>query len=291
MPPRLRRLAFALVALVSLVSTAPAHAWGWYGHDVIAQIALANVKPATKAAVAALLAKRALLETPTCRADTLGRAATWADCVRSSKVLKDRFSYQEPWHYQNVEPCKPFDVKSVCRNGNCVSAQIDRQVRLLKDPVLPERERVQALLLLIHFVGDLHQPLHAVDHNGDGGANGVRADYGIVTYEKLNLHRIWDAFLSERSITTPPSLVRTYTAEERAKLSAGNVTDWSREEWDLARTQVYPAALGPDFCTAPRDKRGSVSEAEIEALIPALRDQVVKGGLRLARLLDEALAS
>ncbi|MBO9574101.1 MAG: S1/P1 nuclease [Sphingobium sp.] len=288
--PSFRRLAIALIALIPFIQTAPASAWSGYGHEIVAQIALANVKPATRAALKQLLAKQALLETPACPARTIGEAARWADCVRSNKTFKDRFSYQDPWHYQNVEPCKAFDLKSVCRNGNCVSAQIERQVRMLKDPALPTRERVQALLLLIHFVGDLHQPLHAVDHNGDGGGNGVRADYGIVTYEKLSLHRIWDAFVAERGITSPPSLIHVYSGEDRARLAGGKVEDWSREAWELARSQVYPAALGPDYCTAPKDRRGSVSEAEIEALVPMVRDQVAKGGLRLARLLDEAFA-
>jgi hypothetical protein len=287
--PSLRRLAIALIALCSLVQTAPAFAWSGYGHGTIAEIALVNVKPATRMALERLLARQAVLETPTCPARTIEDASRWADCVRN-KPLKDRFSYQDPWHYQNVQVCKPFDLKSACRDGNCVSAQIDRQVRLLKDQAVPEREKVQALLLLIHFVGDLHQPLHAVERDGDGGGNGVRSDYGIVTYSKLSLHRIWDAFLAERGITTPPPLIHAYSAEERDRLAAGTVEDWSREAWELARAQIYPAALGPDFCTAPKDRRGSVSEAEIEALIPLVRDQVAKGGARLARLLDEAFA-
>lgn len=290
MPLVLRRVAIALIALWSFAQPAPAPAWSGFGHETIAQIALANVKPATRAAVARLLAEQRLLATPTCPAGTIGEAARWADCVRN-RPLYDRFSYQGTWHYQDVDPCKPFDVKSACRNGNCVSAQIERQIRLLKDPMVPEQERVQALVLLIHFVGDLHQPLHTVDHNDDGGGNGVRTDYGIVTYPKLSLHRVWDVFIAERGITTPPGLVHAYPAEERAKLAAGSVEEWSRESWELARTQVYPTALGPDYCTAPKERRGSVSEAEIEALIPAVRDRVVKGGLRLARLLDEALGS
>ncbi len=81
---------------------------------------------------------------------TIAQASVWADCIKS---LGPRFSYTANWHYQNVNVCKPFDLKSACRDGNCVSAQIDRDMKLLKDKTLPMRERVQALAFLIHFMG------------------------------------------------------------------------------------------------------------------------------------------
>lgn len=285
-----RRVLFHLVALVLLVNAAPALAWSDYGHRTVSAIALANVKPETRAAIAGLLAHQGLLETPTCPAGTIEDASVWADCVKA-RSLRDRFSYQDAWHFQNIEVCKPFDLKAPCRGGNCISAQIERQVRLLKDKTVPERERVQALVLLVHFVGDLHQPLHDIDHDGDGGGNGRKTDYGIVQYERMNLHTVWDRYLAERSITTPPRLVHAYPATERAELASGSIEDWSRDGWEVARNQTYPAAFGPDYCKMPKDKRGAISNASIEALIPVVREQVVKGGLRLARLLDETLGS
>lgn len=286
MPSYLRRV---LLALCAFLPAAPASAWWDYGHKTIADIAQANVRPATRAAVEALLAKQALLETPTCPVGTMADASVWADCVKA-RPLRDRFSYMSDWHFQNADACRPFDLKAECRGGNCVSAQIDRQMRLIKDKTVPERERLQALVLLIHFVGDLHQPLHGADNDGDAGGNGRRSDYGIVQYDRLNLHLIWDGYLAERSISTPPSLIRTYPETERARLSAGTVEDWSREDWEIARAQVYPTAYGADYCKIPKDKRGAISNASIEALVPVVRGQVEKGGLRLARLLDEAFA-
>lgn len=284
----LRRVLAGLAAFSLLFNAVPAAAWSWFGHNTIAEIAMLNAKPQTRAAVFALLAHADLLETPTCRAGTLDRASTWADCARG---LKDRFSYQAQWHFQDADACKPFDLKPLCKDGNCVSAQIERQVRLLKDKTLPERERVMAVVLLIHLVGDLHEPLHNADRAGDGGGNGVNADYGIVRGKRMSLHTIWDNYLAERSITTPPRLVRVYSAEERATLAAGKVEDWSRESWELARSAAYRTALGADYCSLPRQVHGTLTEAQIEALIPTVRRQVEKSGLRLARLLDEALAS
>lgn len=278
----MKRLLLLLVAVLGLAT--PAQAYWEYGHETVAAIAYRNVSPQVQAQIRRLLAQQALLETPTCPARTIEQASVWADCV---KTLGPRFSYAYNWHYQNVNICKDFTLKANCPDGNCVSAQIERDVKLLKDKSVPVRERVMALAFLVHFVGDLHQPLHAGDR-ADLGGNRARSSYGIFEGQKLNLHTIWDGYLAERAITTPPSLVRAYSPAERAAMNAGSVEDWSRESWQVARDAAYASAFG-DPC-GPADQRGKLDEAAIEKLVPVARDQVVKGGLRLARLLEEALA-
>ena len=270
-----------LIALIVMLAAAPAQAYWEYGHETVAAIAYRNVKPETRARIDALLRQQKLLDTPTCPARTIEQASVWADCI---KPLGERFSYAYSWHYQNVDICKPFDLKSACRDGNCVSAQITRDVKLLQDPKVPTREKVQALAFLVHFVGDLHQPLHAGDHN-DLGGNRARADYGIYAPERLNLHSIWDGWLAERAISTPPALVRVYTPAERAAGEGGSVEDWSRDSWDVAKLAYATAFADP--CGPPQG-RGKLDDAAIAKLVEPARAQVVKGGLRLARLLDEA---
>ena len=204
----IRRLLALATLFAALLAPATASAYWEYGHETIGRIAYLNVKPETRAAIDRLLSHSALLDTPTCPARTVAEASVWPDCI---KKLGDRFSNAYSWHYQNVNICKPFNLKPACKDGNCVSAQIERDVRLLKDrKKVPLRERVQALAFLIHFVGDLHQPLHAADH-GDLGGNKLKATYGIYSTPKLNLHMIWDGYLAERAITTPPSLVKQDT--------------------------------------------------------------------------------
>jgi hypothetical protein len=280
----MRRLIPLFALLAALVPT-PALAWWEYGHETIAQIAQANVTPRTRATIAALLRHAPEMATPTCPLRTIEQASVWPDCI---KELKDRFSYQYNWHYQNVNICKPFDVKAACPDGNCVSAQIDRNARLLKDKSLPARERLMALAFLVHFVGDLHQPLHAGD-NGDLGGNRVKADYGIVSNPRLNLHTIWDGYLAERSISAPPSLVHRYPAEDKAAMAGGSTEDWSRENWEISRDQAYGPVRDGEPCREDKTTRGTLSEQEIEKLVPIVRQQLERGGLRLARLLDEAL--
>jgi len=278
-----KRILILLAALIGFAS--PAHAYWEYGHETIAAIAYKNVTPQVRAEIGRLLAQAGpLLDTPQCPARTIEQASVWADCV---KKLGDRFRYAYGWHFQDVNICKPFDLKPACKDGNCVSAQIERDVKILRDKSAPKKDRVQALVFLIHFVGDLHQPLHAGEMDDQGG-NKVKASYGIYSTDRLNLHSVWDGLLAERAISTPPSLVRRYSAAERAPIQAGTVEDWSRESWKVAHDTVYQSALGHDPCVGS-ETRVKLSEATIASLVPAARLQVERGGLRLARLLNEAL--
>ena len=283
--PILTRLSAALAALCLIA--APAASYWEYGHATVANIAWQQMRPDTRRQVARLLAQGKLLDTPTCPVAAIEEASVWADCI---KPLDERFAYAYSWHYQNVDICKPFDLKGPCKDGNCVSAQIERNARLLADPKVPTREKVMALAFLTHFVGDLHQPMHAGDH-GDLGGNKVAANYGMIG-GRANLHSIWDGWLAERAITTPPggpaALLGVVSRAERERIAGGSVEDWSREMWGKARDLAYQTLVG-DPCGAAPVARPTLDEAEVQALIPAVRENVVAGGIRLAHLLDDAL--
>jgi len=281
------RFLFAFFAL--LWATSPAAAYWEYGHETVARIAWQQMRPNTRRAVASLLKDGALLETPSCPVKTIEQASLWADCI---KPLGDRFAYAFSWHYQNVEVCKPFDLKGPCKDGNCVSAQIERNARLLADVKVPRRERLMALAFLVHFVGDLHQPMHAGDH-GDLGGNRVAANYGIVG-GRANLHGIWDGWLAERAISTPPAgaaaLLAAVPEQERQRIAGGSAQDWSREMWGKARDLAYKTLVADPCGTAPVG-RATLDESDVRALIPDVRANVTAGGIRLARLLDDALGN
>ena len=276
-----------LLFFAALVVASPAAAWWEYGHEAVGRIALESVRPDTRAAIQRLLAKGRLLETPDCSVSTIELASYWPDCI---KTLGDRFSYASPWHYQNVDICQPFDLKAACKDGNCVSAQIERTARILADRAVPDRDRLMALAFLVHFVGDLHNPMHAGDR-GDRGGNDVKANYGLVG-GRTNLHSMWDGFLAERAISTPPAgpraLLAAASPEERKNLAGGTVEDWSREGWEAARQYAYASLIG-DPCGPKPESRPTLTEVDVRTLIPVLRRQVLAGGLRLARLLDDAL--
>ena len=276
-----------LAALCALFAAAPAAAYWDYTHRLVASIAMDQVQPQTRAKIRALLRESWRLETPECPVPTLEDASVWADCI---KPMGDRFSYQNSWHYQNVDICKPFSLREACKDGNCVSAQIERNARLLADTKLPKRDRVMALAYLTHFVGDLAQPMHGGDR-GDRGGNDLAVRYGIIE-GRANLHSIWDGWIPERAVTTPPAGVRGLlgglSAEDKAKLAGGSVEDWSRDSWAAAREFAY-ASLLDDPCGPLPKERPTLTEEDVQRLIPVVRRQVTAGGLRLARMLDDAL--
>lgn len=132
------------------------------------------------------------------------RASTWSDCVRGIRS----YANQSPSHYDNIPVCASalsFD----CANGNCATAAIERAERTLRNRRASDQARVRALARLIHFIGDIHQPLHAAD-NGDRGGNEDRVIYlGQATYRaqdgaprRNNLHGVWDTPLLTAALGT-----------------------------------------------------------------------------------------
>jgi len=276
----------ALLALLALVQPSLAGAWGYYGHATTGRIALANVKPATRAAIARLIAHQAEIGTPDCPIHSLADAATWPDCLRGQSW---RWGYTFAWHYQTEPVTEPYDVRKNCGGGNCVSAQIDRNERILADESLPANVRLEALAFMVHFAGDIHMPLHSGDNNDKGG-NDIRATYGIAP--GLNLHSVWDSALAERAISgANPPLVRRYTPAERTALAGGTPADWGRESWELARDFVYQNAAGFGPLAEPAyPKDVTLSQEAIVAAVPVAEKRITQAGLRIADLLDAAFA-
>lgn len=274
-----------LTALVLMFAPlAPAQAYWEYGHETVAQIAQANMSPQARANMQRLLRAAPMLGTPKCAMRNIGEVSVWADCIKGDRV---RWGYTNSWHYQNVDVCKPFDLKSACADGNCVSAQIDRNFALLANKSLPAHVRLEALAFLVHFVGDIHQPLHAGDRS-DRGGNDLKTTYGVMP--GYNLHSVWDGLLADRAISAAPVIVRTFSPAEKTAVEQGNVRSWSEENWAVSKEIAYPRAMDSDPCGAKPTAPVVIDEADVTAARAALRQQVERGGIRLARLLDAALS-
>ena len=281
----IRRLIAAFAGLALLAPT-PAVAWGFYAHRVTGEIALANVTPETRAAMERLFRAEAQIGTPGCALETLMDATVWADCIRPDR---DRFGHAAAWHYRTTPICEAYEPWKNCAGGNCILAQIDRNQRVLSDESLPANVRLQALAWMVHFVGDVHMPLHSGDKD-DRGGNDRETAYGIAP--GLNLHWIWDGPLAERAITEArPSLVRRYSAAERAELAGGTSADWGRESWQISRDFVYPNAFDvEDPCALDLPDVTALTQEDIVAAIPVSQRRVTQAGLRMAQMLDEAFA-
>jgi len=178
-----RRDPKAWLAAVALVSSAlmpgPCRAWGADGHRLVAAYAQERLTPTASAAAERLLA----LEPGA----TFVSLSTWADETRAPATAA--------WHFVNFprEGGCHYDASRVCVQGNCVVGALERQLQMLASGG-PDLQRLEALKYVLHFVGDVHQPLHAGFADDRGGNTFQLQDDGVGT----NLHALWDFGLIER---------------------------------------------------------------------------------------------
>ena len=165
----------ALVTSIFVATLSVAYAWGTQGHQVIALMAQSRLTPQARAAVDRLLAVEP--------GETLASLSTWADEHRDQSTAS--------LHFVNFprNSCV-YDEQRDCSDGRCVVAAIKKEIEVLGSNA-PDDRLLTALKYLVHFVGDVHQPLHA-GHLDDKGGN----TYQLQVFTKgSNLHAVWDAGL------------------------------------------------------------------------------------------------
>jgi hypothetical protein len=253
--------------LLSLVP-ARAFAWGSEGHRIIAEIAEQYLEPETVRQVRALLD----IENATTPADV----ASWADQIRP------QHRETAPWHFVDIPISAPgYDATRDCAGGNCVVAKIEDFVAEFRNRSLPGPERLDALKFVVHFVGDLHQPLHASDDN-DRGGNEVRVEF---LGHRTNLHAVWETAILAPAVSGDERgyalrLVRDITPEKIAAWQAGTTIDWANESHAVAMITIYGRL--------PHDA-GTLPEAYENAALPLVNEQLERAGVRLAFVLNRAL--
>ena len=273
-----------------LLGGLPLSAWWETGHQAIARIAAAHLTQAARARVARILD---VPDTPEAVADALAKASTWADETR----VQTRTG---AWHYIDLAPQDTrSDIGSRCKDDNCAPARIRLFAAQLRSADL------DALRYVVHFVGDIHQPLHAVS-DADHGGNCERLDPQIG--KAKNLHALWDGELvnslqaNDRRLSAElEDRIQALSNERQSELAAGTVNDWVWESHELAIADVYKTLQIPtervefpascnDAPLAISELRLQISTAYIDDMKPIVRDQLMKAGLRLAKLLNESLA-
>ena len=209
----------ALAVTVAIWSSLPAFAWGPEGHSLVARLAAAHLTPQATARVAEVLGQ----------GNTMQSIASWADQIRRERLVTG------PWHYVDIPIDKPhLDMTRDCPKGDCVIAKIEEFQRTVVDPAATPVQRREALLFLIHFVGDMHQPLHCSD-NKDKGGNDVKLDlFGRPT----NLHSAWDGGLLARigqEDALFAKLSKDLTDRRASKWGKGSVSSWGSNRTSLHR--------------------------------------------------------
>ena len=254
------------LVLALLLASSEAFGWGVEGHEIVAGVALRELTPQARRQVAQILGSDRVM---------VGES-NWADEIRARRRDTAR------WHFVDIPLQAPgFVPRRDCAYGDCVVAQIENDLKVLRKRRQNGAARAQALLFLIHFVADVHQPLHA-ENNDDKGGNDVRVQIGR---ERASLHRVWDVDVVEVLGFDPDAaaqnIERGITPEQRRAWSGGTPADWANEAHAIARDQIYPPLQGARELRLPRDY--AWREANVA------RQQLARAGVRLAWLLNTTL--
>ncbi|HLK68010.1 MAG TPA: S1/P1 nuclease [Bryobacteraceae bacterium] len=250
---------------VLLIATTAASAWGPEGHSLVARIAEAQLTPAARTRVTAILAP----------GQTLASVASWADEVRRSRPETAN------WHFVDIPIDQShYDKKRDCAKDDCVVAKIADLRKTLKNKATPLAQQREALMFLVHFIGDMHQPLHCSD-NQDHGGNSVRV---VFNARQTNLHSLWDSYLLGRLAPADqlfPKLSQE-SQSQRKKFDRGSVKDWANESHHEAQKLIYG--------NLPKVEAGTPVplDAAYEKLAdPVIQLQIEKAGARLAKELND----
>lgn len=248
-----------LASLLIAVSALNALGWGQKGHDVTACIAEHHLTPATRAAVDSILDGRSIIYW-----------ANWLDNASHDRPL----AYTKTWHYKNIDEGIRYEEAPANPAGDVVTA-IRSRIEILSDPASSDDERLLALKILVHTVGDLHMPLH-MGHATDLGGNRVKVKY---FNRENNLHSVWDSSLPESahkwSYSEWQQQLDRLSPQAEARITAGSVDDWAKETVAIA-SDVY-TYFQPGV---------NISYNDIARWTPTIEQQLLRGGLRLAHLLN-----
>lgn len=233
--------------------------WGKTGHRTVGEIAEQYLSNKAKRNIDKLL-----------NGESLAVAAYYADEIKSDDRYKE-FYY---WHFVNFPFDSTYEEHPKSENGDLYAA-INFCVNVLKDETSSKEDKIFYLKLLAHFVGDLHQPLH-VGISEDRGGNNIKLKW---FNGDTNLHSVWDQKMIDdynMSYTELAVNQKRLTDEELNEIQNGTVRDWMYESRELCK-QIYSTTKSGD----------NLSYRYSYDYMPVVRDQLQKGGIRLAKLLNE----
>lgn len=245
-------LSFQMAAANSIV-------WGKTGHRVTGHVAEYHLSKKAKKALSKLLGGH-----------SLAFVSTYADEIKSDRS----YSSYSPWHYVNY----PLDVgyadSEKSEFGDIVRGS-ETCIKVLKDPNSTREDKIFHLKMLVHFIGDLHQPMH-VGRSDDRGGNDIQLQW---FNEGTNLHRVWDTNLIESYGMSYEELgnelIRSHKRKEVKALMQGSVLDWVEETHEI--TKVVYASV---------NKGEKLRYAYSYRFNDTVFDQLHRGGVRLAYLLN-----
>lgn len=258
LPLSMRLKTFWIVSLI-FASSLPAFGWGQTGHRIVGEIATSQLKPCTEKKISAIL-----------QGESLAMCSTWMDEVKSDKA----YDHWDPWHYCTIGDHQTYAEAGSPSQGD-ILVKLDEITRELETKKFKHGGEANAIKILVHLLGDLHQPLH-VGRGDDKGGN----DFKIKYFGKSsNLHRIWDSDLidgQQLSYTEYSQHLLRTTPQDRVKQhQSGSYLDWANESKALRMAGIYP----------PADLENLSYQYGYENY-SRLEERLVQAGVRLAMVLN-----
>jgi uncharacterized protein (DUF433 family) len=253
---------FALTISLFLIS------WGYTGHRLIGTITENHLNPKAKSAIKELLGDT-----------TIADACTWADDARKDP----RFKETANWHFLNLPMGLTFEqfkkYIDTASNANVYTA-LKAAEKTLRDKNAVRQEKVYALKFLMHFVSDLHQPMH-ISRAEDKGGNTIQLNYDG---KGTNLHSLWDTKMLERQGLTVAQLAEKYDqipADQVKAWQKDSIITWIWESYQLTN-QLYPEidALSKKVIDDNYDQK----------YLPVVQKRIQQAAVRLAGLLNNIYA-
>lgn len=238
-------------------------AWGVLGHRIVGQIAGSYLTKKAKKSISEILGN-----------ESVALCSNWADFIKSDPS----YGYLSKWHYVNLkaglsqnEAINQLETDTATNAYN----KINFLIKELKNKQLPKADKVIYLKMLIHLVGDIHQPLH-VGRPDDLGGNKIRV---LWFNDPYNLHQIWDEVLinfQQLSYTEYATAINFTTKEQRKTWQQEPMSLWFYQSYQIAE-KIY------GDIKVPEEKLGYQYNFKYKY---TLDEQLLKGGVQLAGILN-----
>jgi S1/P1 Nuclease len=312
--------AFCLTLCLGLLLMVPAraNAWGGGGHRIVAQLAMRELAREALTDAKARKARNAIFKILQDGHTSLESAAVWPDTVRRT----DPYRYADNWHFVSIprseteyNAATQCLVTSTAPEGDCAIGGLAHFKKVFMNSSI-QKDRLDALRFIIHFLGDLHQPLHTSEdlsfmHNnkpGDRGGNYRMACFLAVSLnsctelydgkrESKNLHATWDKYMimalhpdELQYIDELDNKIKSMSASERTGFMSGTTMDWAKDSHAVAVAAAYNLGQVKSVTFAhdkTYDEYFFVDKNYAKSNMQRVEDQLMKAGLRLAAFLKE----
>jgi len=251
-----------LICLLSaiIICSPNVFAWGQKGHDTTCAVAERHLTRRAKKQIDRIFEGKSIVY--------------WSNWMDNASNTPD-FAYTKTWHYKNIDADETYDTALENESGDVVKA-IEAQIAALKSGQLnPEAEAI-ALRMLVHLVGDLHCPMH-MGHRSDSGGNRHQVQFFNTG---TNLHSVWDSSMLERAhnwtYTEWVNQIDVTDKKQIKEICEGTINSWGKETYETTKKVYDLTPIGT-----------KISYNEVAYWSPVIEHQLMKGGIRLAAILND----